>query len=81
MSAVPSSTSRTRTASGLGLAEAPRQHFWFDPPASRIDVAAERRHRQERLAAAFRLFARFGFAPGSPATSPRAIRSCPTTSG
>jgi hypothetical protein len=54
MSAVLSSTSRTRTASGLGLAEAPRQHFWFDPPASRIDVAAERRHRQERLAAAFR---------------------------
>ena len=40
-----------RTTSGLELAEAPRQHFWFDPPAPRIDVAAERRHRQERLAA------------------------------
>jgi len=52
------------TASGLELAEAPRQHFWFDPPAPRTDVAAERRHRQERLAGAFRLFARFGFSQG-----------------
>ncbi len=42
----------------------PRQHFWFDPPPARESVQAERRHRQERLAAAFRLFARFGFAQG-----------------
>ena len=69
-----------RTTSGLELAEAPRQHFWFDPPAPRIDVAAERRHRQERLAGAFRLFARFGFSQ-PPATSPHATPSCPTTSG
>jgi len=62
MSAVLSSPDRT--ASGLVLADTPRQHFWFDPPVPRIDVAAERRHRQERLAAAFRLFARFGFASG-----------------
>ncbi|POM15382.1 hypothetical protein CSX04_03670 [Burkholderia cepacia] len=79
MSAVPSTLERT--ASGLALAASPRQHFWFDPPAPRIDVAAERRHRQERLAAAFRLFARFGFAQGSPATSPHATLNCPTTSG
>ena len=68
-----------RTTSGLELAEAPRQHFWFDPPAPRIDVAAERRHRQERLAGAFRLFARFGFSSRRP--SPHATPSCPTTSG
>ncbi len=42
----------------------PRQHFWFEPPAARPSVEAERRHRQERLAGAFRLFARFGFAQG-----------------
>ncbi len=53
-----------RTASGLALAASPRQHFWFDPSVPRADVAAERRHRQARLAAAFRLFARFGFASG-----------------
>ena len=33
-------------------------------PAARTSVEAERRHRQERLAGAFRLFARFGFAQG-----------------
>ncbi|KWF98149.1 hypothetical protein WL93_02690 [Burkholderia diffusa] len=64
MSAVLSSSLPARTASGLVLADTPRQHFWFDPPAPRVDVAAERRHRQERLPAAFRLFARFGFASG-----------------
>lgn len=53
-----------RTASGLTIAASPRQYFWFDPPAPRADAAAERRHRQTRLAAAFRLFARFGFASG-----------------
>lgn len=42
----------------------PRQHFWFDPPAARTSVEAERRHRQERLAGAFRLFAQHGFAQG-----------------
>jgi len=53
-----------RTASGLVLAGTPRQRFWFDPPAPRADIAAERRHRQARLAGAFRLFARFGFDAG-----------------
>ncbi|MCD9623097.1 class II aldolase/adducin family protein [Rhabdothermincola salaria] len=33
-------------------------------PATFDDPAAERRHRQERLAAAFRLFGRFGFGEG-----------------
>lgn len=42
----------------------PRRHFWFDPPAPRTSVQAERRHRQERLAGAFRLFARHGFDQG-----------------
>ncbi len=36
----------------------------FDPIPPRTSIAAERRHRQERLAGAFRLFARFGFAQG-----------------
>lgn len=31
MSAVPSTIART--ASGLVLAESPRQHFWFEPSA------------------------------------------------
>jgi ribulose-5-phosphate 4-epimerase/fuculose-1-phosphate aldolase len=42
----------------------PQQKFWFDPIPPRTSIAAERRHRQERLAGAFRLFARFGFAQG-----------------
>ena len=48
----------------LKLNPNPQQKFWFDPPAPRPNVEAERRHRQERLAGAFRLFARFGFAQG-----------------
>lgn len=55
---------QSRTPSGLALKSQPQQKFWFDPPAQRVGVAAERRHRQERLAGAFRLFARFGFAQG-----------------
>lgn len=53
-----------RPANGLALHAQPRQKYWFDPPARRASVEAERRHRQERLAGAFRLFARFGFAQG-----------------
>jgi len=52
--------SRTR----LALNPNPQRKYWFDPPAQRNSVEAERRHRQERLAGAFRLFARFGFAQG-----------------
>lgn len=39
----------------------PKQKFFFDPVPPRPTVEAERRHRQERLAGAFRLFARHGF--------------------
>jgi ribulose-5-phosphate 4-epimerase/fuculose-1-phosphate aldolase len=49
------------TPTGLVLNAAPQQRFWFDPPPVRGDVLAERRHRQTRLAAAFRIFARHGF--------------------
>lgn len=48
----------------LVLDAKPRQRFWFDPIPPRTSLQAERRHRQERLAGAFRLFARFGFAQG-----------------
>ena len=36
----------------------------FQSPPTFATIAEERRHRQERLAAAFRLFARFGFDEG-----------------
>lgn len=42
----------------------PQQKFWFDPLPARPTIEAERRHRQERLAGAFRIFARQGFAQG-----------------
>lgn len=42
----------------------PLRKFWFDETPAPASVAAERRHRQERLAAAFRLFARYGFDQG-----------------
>lgn len=35
----------------------------FQPPTF-VSIESERRHRQERLAAAFRVFARLGFAQG-----------------
>lgn len=54
----------TRTPSNLVLKANPQQKFWFDPPPARPDVASERRHRQTRLAAAFRIFARYGFDQG-----------------
>ena len=43
---------------------APLRKFWFDDVPSRTSIAAERRYRQERLAVAFRLFARYGFDQG-----------------
>lgn len=39
----------------------PQRKDWFDPPPARPSVEAERRHRQEALAVAFRLFAQQGF--------------------
>jgi ribulose-5-phosphate 4-epimerase/fuculose-1-phosphate aldolase len=43
---------------------APLRKFWFDEVPPRASVADERRYRQERLAVAFRLFARYGFDQG-----------------
>jgi ribulose-5-phosphate 4-epimerase/fuculose-1-phosphate aldolase len=49
----------------LPLRQTPVRKFWFDDDAApQRSVAEERRHRQERLAGAFRLFARYGFAQG-----------------
>jgi len=48
----------------LALRQNPVRKFWFDEPASTRTLAQERRYRQERLAGAFRLFARYGFAQG-----------------
>ena len=49
----------------LAFRPTPLRKFWFDedaePPRS---LAQERLHRQQRLAGAFRLFARYGFAQG-----------------
>ena len=53
-----------RTASGLELNPHPQRKDWFDEPVVGRSIAAERRHRQERLAGAFRLFAKHGFAQG-----------------
>ena len=52
------------TATGLVLNPHPQRKDWFDEPLIERSVEAERRYRQERLAGAFRLFARFGLAHG-----------------
>ncbi|MEP6874776.1 MAG: class II aldolase/adducin family protein, partial [Burkholderiales bacterium] len=52
------------TRSGLSLNPRPQRKDWFDEPVAPRSIAAERRHRQERLAGAFRLFARYGFDQG-----------------
>ncbi|PLZ03603.1 class II aldolase/adducin family protein [Burkholderia sp. WAC0059] len=43
---------------------APVHKFWFDDEAGTRTLAEERRHRQQRLAGAFRLFGRYGFGLG-----------------
>jgi ribulose-5-phosphate 4-epimerase/fuculose-1-phosphate aldolase len=48
----------------LALHASPVRKFWFDEVAPPASLAAERRHRLERLAGAFRLFARYGFDQG-----------------
>jgi ribulose-5-phosphate 4-epimerase/fuculose-1-phosphate aldolase len=52
------------TRSGLVLNPHPQRKDWFDEPTTERSIVAERRHRQERLAGAFRLFARYGFDQG-----------------
>lgn len=59
-----SSSAQIRTASGLLLHAQPYRQDWFDDQAPPRSIAEERRHRQERLAGAFRLFARHGFDQG-----------------
>jgi len=54
---------RTRDSSTLER-HAPLRKFWFDDVPPRESIADERRYRQERLAVAFRLFARHGFDQG-----------------
>ena len=39
----------------------PQRKDWFDEVPARPTLEAERRHRKERLAVAFRLFAQLGF--------------------
>jgi ribulose-5-phosphate 4-epimerase/fuculose-1-phosphate aldolase len=58
--------SETRLAEGPAIdpRHAPVRKFWFDEEAPARTLGEERRHRQERLAGAFRLFARYGFDQG-----------------
>ncbi|WP_083440654.1 class II aldolase/adducin family protein [Aquincola tertiaricarbonis] len=51
------------TATGLRLNPHPQRQDWFEDEAPR-SLQAERLHRQQRLAAAFRIFARYGFDQG-----------------
>lgn len=57
-------TSTHVTASGLVLHARPYRQDWFDDAPVQRTLAQERRHRQERLAGAFRLFAQRGFDQG-----------------
>jgi len=57
------------------MATAPVKNPGFPGPPKFASPDEERRHRKERLAAAFRLFAKFGFDEGVTGTSPRAIRN------
>ena len=65
MNAVVSiNTSPKPATTRLAFNAVPQRKDWFDEPADERSVEAERRHRQERLAGAFRLFARFGYDQG-----------------
>lgn len=59
----PASPSAPATASGLVLNPHPQRQDWFDDEPPRT-LLQERLHRQQRLAAAFRIFARYGFDQG-----------------
>lgn len=52
------------TPTGLRLNADPQRQDWFDDDAPPRSLQAERLHRQQRLAAAFRIFARYGFDQG-----------------
>lgn len=59
------SPERPAGVAGLVFNPQPRRHFWWDEEAEpQRSIADERRHRRERLAITFRLFARYGFDVG-----------------
>jgi ribulose-5-phosphate 4-epimerase/fuculose-1-phosphate aldolase len=63
--AQPANPSSTQQAAHAPLQRhAPQRKYWFDDVPPRASIADERRYRQERLAVAFRLFARYGFDQG-----------------
>jgi len=64
MNAPTSAAPLSITASGLKLNPNPVRRDWWDGPAPQRSLVEERRHRQERLAGAFRIFARYGFDQG-----------------
>ena len=53
-----------RPLAGLAVNDPPFRRDWWDETPVERSVAQERRHRRERLAGTFRLFARFGLARG-----------------
>jgi ribulose-5-phosphate 4-epimerase/fuculose-1-phosphate aldolase len=61
--AAPSARPLPVSTTGLVFNPQPARKDWFDDVAPR-GIAEERRHRQERLAGAFRLFAKQGFSQG-----------------
>lgn len=63
MSAVLSLAAHT-TPSGLTLNPHPQRQDWFEEDTAPRSIVAERRHRQERLAGAFRIFSRHGYDQG-----------------
>ncbi|MBC8057660.1 MAG: class II aldolase/adducin family protein [Rhizobiales bacterium] len=64
MNAPASTAPLSVTATGLKLNPHPVRRDWWDEPAPPRGLVEERRHRQERLAGAFRIFARYGFDQG-----------------
>jgi ribulose-5-phosphate 4-epimerase/fuculose-1-phosphate aldolase len=63
-SATVGTTARTEPLSRADLEPVAESDLIFPQPPAFDDPAAERRHRKERLAAALRLFGRFGFEEG-----------------
>lgn len=61
MNAIAARTGRDVSALSLVLNANPVRQDWFDVSPPERNTEDERRHRQERLAGAFRLFARHGF--------------------
>ncbi|MDE1182395.1 class II aldolase/adducin family protein [Paraburkholderia sp.] len=60
----PTRTSAHDRTNALAFRDTPVRKFWFDDATAARTLDEERRHRRERLAGAFRLFARYGFDQG-----------------